>query len=138
MFQNLYQCYQKEIDVLWPLLKKKTEWNRDGNQNENFEKMKKMLTELSMPGSSHTGPRRSCNSWSLKKIIAKTKRWNFQTGSIFKQIPEKTEKQYSIEELEVFVVECNLQIARLYLLREKVNLYVDHLRVVERTVDETY
>ena len=121
----------ERTDKLRKLLKKNTKWKRETEQQNDFETIKKMLTEE--PALANyakdkdnivtTDPSRSGLGITLWQKQADGELKPIAFGSRFLNDSKKT---YSIEELELLAVVWGLGKFRFYLYGNKVFLYTDH------------
>ena len=121
----------ERTDKLRKLLKKNTEWKWETEQQKDFEKIKKMLTEE--PALAHYAKEKdNIVTTDASKIGLGITLWQKQVDRELKPIAfgsrflNDTEKNYSIGELERLAVVWGLEKFRFYLYGKKVFLYTDH------------
>ena len=118
-------------DKLRKLLKKNTEWKWETEQQNDFEMIKKMLTEE--PALAHYAKDKdNIVSTDASKTGLGITFWQKQADGELKPIAfgsrflNDSEKNYSIGELELLAVVWGLEKFRFYLYGKKVFLYTDH------------
>ena len=112
------------------LLKKDTEGDWTSKKNEDFEKLKKEITEA--PCLAHFGPKRdnyittdACNTglgatlWQKKGVV-------FRPVAIASRFLTDCEKTYAINELKLLGAIWGLEYFRIYVYGKRVNLLTDH------------
>ena len=121
----------ERTDKLRKLLKKNTEWKWETEQQNDFEMIKKMLTEE--PALAHYAKDKdNIVSTDARKTGLGITLWQKQADGELKPIAfgsrflNDSEKKYSIGELELLAVVWGLEKVRFYLYGKKVFLYTDH------------
>ena len=121
----------ERTDKLRKLLKKNTEWKWETEQQNDFEMIKKMLTEE--PALAHYAKDKdNIVSTDASKTGLGITLWQKQADGELKPIAfgsrflNDSEKNYSIGELELLAVVWGLEKFRFYLYGKKVFLYTDH------------
>ena len=121
----------ERTERLRKLLKKDFTWNWGKQQNEDFENIKKMLTEE--PCLAHYAKdRENIVTTDASKTGLGITLWQKQSDGEIKPIAfgsryiNDSEKNYSIGELELLAVVWGLEKFRFYLYGKKVFLYTDH------------
>ena len=125
------QRLSERTDKLRKLLKKNTEWKWETEQQNDFEMIKKMLTEE--PALAHYAKDKdNIVTTAASKTGLGITLWQKQVDGEIKPIAfgsrflNDTEKNYSIGELELLAVVWVLEKFRFYLYGKKVFLYTDH------------
>ena len=120
-----------KTEKLRRLLKKDSVWNWGKEQDEDFNKIKEMLTEE--PCSAHYAKdRENIVTTDASRTGLGITLWQKQSDGEIKPIAfgsrylNDTEKNYSIGELELLAVVWGLEKFRFYLYGKKVYLYTDH------------
>ena len=121
----------ERIEKLRRLLKKDSKWNWGKEQDEDFNNMKKLLTEE--PCLAHDAKDRdNIVTTDASKTGLGVTLWQKQSDGEIKPIAfgsrylNESEQNYSIGELELLAVVWGLEKFRFYLYGKKVFLYTDH------------